>query len=79
MEHVLVLTMSLNQGRGKGDHHTLPHDHTAHKHLDRPDPLQWHFPLARGLIQTELMPQLILGDRVWVVDLVAEDEKGHFC
>ena len=56
----------------------LPHNHTTHKHLDRPDPLQRHFPLPRSLPQAQLMSQFLLADGVRVVDLVAEDAEGHF-
>jgi hypothetical protein len=55
---------------------TLSHNHTAHENLDRPDTLKRHFALTRRLIQTQDLPQLILADRVGVVDLVAENDEG---
>ena len=33
--------------------------------------------LARGLVQTEVMPELLLRDGTGRVDLVAEDEERH--
>ena len=33
--------------------------------------------LARGLVQTEVMPELLLRDGARRVDLVAEDEERH--
>lgn len=56
---------------------TLPHNHTAHKHLNRPDPFQGHLPLPRRLPQPQLMPQLLFANSVRVVDLVAQDQEGH--
>jgi len=59
---------------------SLPHDHTTHEHLNRPDSL--HAParlaLPCRLIQSQAMPELVLGHGFGVVDLVAEDQKGHF-
>lgn len=54
---------------------TLPHDHTAHEHLDRSDSLQWDFTLARCLVQSQLMSQLVFRDGIGMIDLVAEDEE----
>lgn len=56
---------------------SLPHDDTAHEHLDGPDALEGYLALARGLVQAELVAQLVFRDGVGVVDLVAEDHKGH--
>jgi len=61
------------QGNGRL---TLPHDNTTHENLDRPDPLERHLALPRRLVQAQLVPQLVLGHRVRVVDLVAEDQEG---
>ena len=58
---------------------TLPHDHTAHKHLDRPDAFKRYFSLASCLVQTELMSQFVLGHGVRMVDFVAEDQKRGLC
>jgi hypothetical protein len=55
----------------------LTHDNTAHEQLDGPDALERNFTLAGGLVQAELVTELILGDRVGVIDLVAEHEEGH--
>lgn len=56
---------------------TLSHDNTAHKQLNGPDALERDLALASGLVQTKLVTQLIFGDGVGVVDLVAEDEERH--
>jgi hypothetical protein len=56
----------------------LPHHHTAHEHLDRPDPLEWDLPLPRRLVQSQLVSQFILADCIGVVDLVSEDQEGDF-
>lgn len=56
---------------------TLSHDDTAHEQLNGPDALERDLALASGLVQTELVTQLILGDGVGMVDLVAEDEERH--
>ena len=55
---------------------TLPHDHTAHEDLNRPDALKRHHALAGCLVQTKLRPQLVLRDGLGVVDLVAEHQEG---
>lgn len=55
----------------------LPHNDRAHEHLNGADALQWDLALARGLVHAQLVAQLVLGDGVGVVDLVAEDDKGH--
>ena len=57
---------------------TLPHHHTAHEHLNRPNPFQRNFPLARRLPQPQLMPQLLLTDRIRVVNLVTQNQERHF-
>lgn len=54
----------------------MPHDNTAHEDLDGPDALKRHLTLACCLVQTELSPQLILGDGLGMVDLVSKDEEG---
>ena len=56
---------------------TLPHDNRAHENLNRPDALQRDLALARRLIQAQLMSQLVLADRIRVVDLVSEDQEGR--
>jgi hypothetical protein len=55
----------------------LTHDNTAHEQLNRPDTLERDLALAGSLVQTELVTELILGDGVGVIDLVAEHEEGH--
>jgi hypothetical protein len=55
---------------------TLPHDNTAHEDLDGSDALERDLALAGGLVQTQLAPELILADRLGVVDLVAENDEG---
>lgn len=55
----------------------MTHDNTAHEQLNRPDALERDLALTSGLVQTELVTQLILRDGVGVIDLVAEHEEGH--
>lgn len=55
----------------------LSHNHTAHEDLNRSDALERHLALARRLVQTQLMAQLVFGNGVRVVDLVAEDHEGR--
>jgi hypothetical protein len=57
--------------------HTLAHDDRDHEDLDRPDSLKRDLALARRLVQAELVAELVLGDGVGVVDLVAQDAEGH--
>ena len=57
---------------------TLSHNHTAHKHLDRPDAFERHLPLARRLIQSQLMPHLILTHSVRMIDFIPQDQERHF-
>lgn len=54
---------------------SLSHHNRAHEDLNGPNSIKRHFALASSLIQAELMSQLVFGNSVWVVDLVAEDEK----
>lgn len=56
---------------------TLSHNHGAHEELDRSDTLQLHPALSGRLVQAQLMSQLVLGNGVGVVDLVAQDHKGN--
>lgn len=56
---------------------TLSHNNTAHEQLNRPDTLERHLALARSLVQTQLVAQLVLAHSVRVVDLVSENEEGH--
>jgi hypothetical protein len=56
---------------------SLPHDHTAHEHLNRPDTLKWHLALARRLVQAEGAAQLVFRHGLGMVDLVSEDDKGR--
>lgn len=53
----------------------LPHNHAAHEDLNGPDALERHFALARRLVQAQHAAQLVLGDGIGVVDLVAEDDE----
>lgn len=55
----------------------MTHDNTAHEQLNRPDTLERDLALAGSLVQTELVTELILGDGVGVIDLVAEHEERH--
>jgi hypothetical protein len=54
----------------------LPHHHTAHEDFNRPDALERNLALARRLVQTQGCAQLVLGDGLWVIDFVSEDDKG---
>lgn len=54
----------------------MPHHNGAHEHLNGADALQWDLALARGLVDAQLVAQLVLGDGIGVVDLVAENDKG---
>ena len=54
---------------------SLPHDNTAHEDLDGPDALKRSLALTGCLVQAERRTELILRDRVWVVDLVAENDE----
>lgn len=56
---------------------TLPHDNTAHKHLNWPDSFKRNLPLTGGLVETELVSELILADGHWVIDLVPEDKERN--
>lgn len=53
----------------------LPHNHAAHEDLNRADALERHLTLARCLVQAQHAAQLVLGDGIWVIDLVAEDDE----
>lgn len=55
---------------------SLPHDHTAHEHLDGSDTLKRHLALACGLVQTKRRAKLVLRHGLGVVDLVAKNDKG---
>jgi hypothetical protein len=55
---------------------SLPHDHTAHEHLDRPNALKRNLALARGLVQTKRRAKLVFGHSLRVIDLVTEDDEG---
>lgn len=57
----------------------LPHNHTAHEHLDRPNALKRHLAFAGRLVQAQFVAQLVFGYRVWVVDLIAQDHEGGGC
>lgn len=50
----------------------LAHDDRAHEDLDGPHTLHLRLALAGGLVEAQPVAELILGDRVGVVDLVAE-------
>jgi hypothetical protein len=56
---------------------SLPHHHTAHEHLDRPNALQRHLALARRLVQAEGAAQLVFRHGLGVIDLVSEDDEGR--
>lgn len=55
----------------------LAHNDRAHEHLDGSDALKLDLPLTRCLVHTQLVSELVLGDGLGVVDLVAQDDKRH--
>jgi hypothetical protein len=55
---------------------SLPHDHTAHEHLDGSNALKRHLALARSLVQTQCSAELVLRHGLGVIDLVTEDDEG---
>jgi hypothetical protein len=55
---------------------SLPHHHTAHEHLNRPDTLKWNLAFARRLIQTKGAAQLVFRHSLGMINLVSEDDKG---
>jgi hypothetical protein len=55
--------------------HTLSHNHRAHEDLDRSDAFERNLSLASGLVESELVSQLILTDSIWVVNLVTENDE----
>lgn len=57
---------------------TLPHNNTAHKHLNRPKSLKRHLALPRRLVHPHSGAQLILRNSHGMIDLVAEDQKRYF-
>ena len=65
--------------RREGGRLTLSHNHAAHEDLNRPDSLKRDLPLASRLVHAELMAKLILGDGIWVVNLVSKNHKGNLC
>jgi hypothetical protein len=56
---------------------SLSHHHGAHEQLDRSNALQLQLALSGCLVQAQLVSQLVLGNGVGVVDLVAQDDKGN--
>jgi len=55
---------------------TLSHDDGAHEDLDGPNALEWDLALTGCLVETEFVPQLVLGDGVGVINLVTKDKEG---
>jgi hypothetical protein len=55
----------------------LAHNDRAHEHLDGSDALELDLALARCLVHTQLVSELVLGNGLGVVDLVAQDDKRH--
>lgn len=62
-----------------GDKPTLSHNNTTHKHLDGSDTFERNLALARCLIQTQLMPQLLFADGVGMIDLIPKHQEGDLC
>ena len=56
---------------------TLSHHNTAHEDLDRPDTFKRDLALTSGLVETKLVTELILADRIGVVDLVPENQERN--
>lgn len=67
----------MNRPQSWGSELTLAHDNTAHEDLDRADTLERNLALTSSLVKTKLVTQLILADRVGVVDLVSENQERH--
>ena len=55
----------------------LAHDDGAHEDLDGADVPERDLALTRGLVEAELVAELLLRDGAGGVDLVAEDEEGN--
>lgn len=55
----------------------LAHDDGAHEDLDGTDVPERDLALTRGLVEAELVAELLLRDGTGGVDLVAEDEEGN--
>jgi hypothetical protein len=55
---------------------SLPHDHTAHEHLNRPDALKRHLALASGLVQSESRAELVFRHSLGMINLVTKNDKG---
>jgi len=54
---------------------SLPHDNTAHEHLDWSNALKWHLAFAGRMVQAKCGAQLVFTDGVGVIDLVTEDDE----
>lgn len=55
----------------------LAHDDGAHEDLDGADVPERDLALTRGLVEAELVTELLLGDGTGGVDLVTKDEEGN--
>lgn len=55
----------------------LAHDDGAHEDLDGADVPEGNLTLAGGLVEAELVTELLLGNGTGGVDLVAEDEERN--
>lgn len=55
----------------------LAHDDGAHEDLDGADVPERDLALTRGLVEAELVAELLLRDGAGGVDLVAEDKEGN--
>lgn len=56
----------------------LSHDDRCHKDLDRPDVFEGLLALARRLVESEGVSELVLRDCAGGINLVAEDEERYF-
>lgn len=55
----------------------MPHDNTAHEHLDRPDTLKRDLALACCLVETQSRAELVLADGLGMINLVSENQEGN--
>jgi hypothetical protein len=55
---------------------SLPHDHTAHEHLNRSNALKRHLALAGSLVQAECRAKLVFRHGLGMINFVTENDEG---
>lgn len=55
---------------------TLPLYNGTHEDFDGTNICKRDFALSGGLIKTEMMPELLLADGTWCINLVSENKEG---